>query len=93
MPCGLLGLRPTPLSVRTIHRSEHAPGQAQRTSVALRIERQLVSMQYNPDLAAYYQAKLRQGKPKKKAIIIVARKLIRIVCALLKSQATYVNPG
>ena len=53
----------------------------------------LVSIQYNPDLAAYYQAKLRQGKPKKKAVIAVARKLIRIVYALLKSQSPYVSPG
>jgi hypothetical protein len=29
---------------------------------------------------------LRQGKPKKKAVIATSRKLIRIVYALLKSQ-------
>lgn len=46
----------------------------------------LISIQYNPDLAAYYQAKLRQDKPKKKAIIAVARKPIHIVYALLKSR-------
>jgi transposase len=53
----------------------------------------LVSIKYNPDLAAYYQAKLRQGKPKKKAVIATSRKLIRIVYALLKSQSPYVSPG
>jgi transposase len=53
----------------------------------------LVSIQYNPDLTAYYQAKVRRGKPKKKAVIAVARKLIRIVYALLKSQMPYVSPG
>lgn len=53
----------------------------------------LVSIQHNPDLIAYYQAKVRRGKPKKKALIAVARKLIRIVYALLKSQTPYVSPG
>lgn len=52
----------------------------------------LVSIQYNPDLVAYYQAKVQRGKPKKKAVIAVARKLIRIAYALLKSQNTYTRP-
>lgn len=50
----------------------------------------LVSIRHNPDLSAYYQAKVSQGKPKKKAVIAVARKLVRIVYALLKSKNTYV---
>lgn len=51
----------------------------------------LVNIRYNPDLAAYYRAKVGQGKPKKKAVIAVPRKLVRIVYALLKSQNTYVK--
>lgn len=50
----------------------------------------LVSIRFNPDVAAYYRAKAQQGKPKKKAVIAAVRKLICIVYALLKSQNTYV---
>lgn len=50
----------------------------------------LVCIQYDLHVAVHYRAKARSGMPKKKAVIAVARKPIRIVHALLKSQNTCV---
>ncbi len=49
----------------------------------------LLSIRYNPRLADYYRKKIAQGKPKKVALIAVARKLVRIVYHLLLSKNNY----
>lgn len=49
----------------------------------------LLSVRHNPTLATYYKRKVAEGKPKKVALIAVARKLVRIVYHLLSSKNTY----
>jgi transposase len=43
----------------------------------------LVACRYNPDLKAKYDALIKAGKPAKKAIIAVLRKLVVLANALL----------
>lgn len=49
----------------------------------------LLSIRYNPTLSDYYKKKVAEGKPKKVALIAVARKLVRIVYHLLLSKNNY----
>jgi len=49
----------------------------------------LTSLRCNPVLREYYLKKLSEGKPKKVAVITVARKLIRLVYSMLKSNRAY----
>jgi transposase len=49
----------------------------------------LVVIKYDPALSAYYQRRVRQGMTKRRAVLAVARKLVRITYALLKSGAPY----
>jgi transposase len=52
----------------------------------------LVSVKYDPSLGAYYQRHVRRGLRKRQAILSVARKLVRIVYAMLKSGQPYQPP-
>lgn len=49
----------------------------------------LVAIKYDAYLGAYYRRRVRQGLSKRRAVLSVARKLVRIVCALLKSGQPY----
>ena len=49
----------------------------------------LSSLRYNPHLREYYLRKLSQEKPKKVAVVSVARKLVRIVYSMLKNNKPY----
>lgn len=49
----------------------------------------LLSVRYNPTLTTYYKRKVAEGKPKKVALIAVARKLVRIIYHLLLSKTNY----
>jgi transposase len=49
----------------------------------------LVAVKYDPGLKAYHQRRIRQGLPAKQSVLSVARKLVRISYALLKSGQPY----
>jgi transposase len=49
----------------------------------------LVATEYDPHLGAYYQRRVHQGLAKGRALLSVARKLVRISYALLKSGQPY----
>ena len=51
----------------------------------------LSSLRCNLTLREYYEGKLRQGKPKKVAVVAVARKLIRITYSMLKNNQPYTD--
>ena len=51
----------------------------------------LSSLRCNPTLREYYEEKLRQGKPRKVAVVAVARKLIRIAYSMLKNSQPYTD--
>jgi len=51
-----------------------------------------VATEYDPHLGAYYQRRVRQGLTKRRALLSVARKLVRISYALLKSGQPYQVP-
>jgi transposase len=53
----------------------------------------LVAVNFDPHLRAYYQRRTRQGLAKRPAILTVARKLVRICYALLKSGQAYSPPS
>ncbi|MGQ9526137.1 MAG: IS110 family transposase [Armatimonadota bacterium] len=53
----------------------------------------LVAVEYDPHLGAYYRRRVRQGLSKRRAVLSVARKLVRIVYALLKSGQPYQAPA
>lgn len=52
----------------------------------------LAAVRFDPHLGAYYQRRVKSGLPRRQAIIAVARKLVRITYALLKSGAPYQPP-
>lgn len=52
----------------------------------------LVAVEYDPYLQAYYQRQVHQGLRKRQALLSVARKLVRITYALLKSGQPYQSP-
>jgi transposase len=53
-----------------------------------------VACRYNPDLRAKYEALIKLGKPAKKAIIAVLRKLIVLANALLSKRKLWTpNPA
>ncbi len=49
----------------------------------------LVAIEHDPHLGAYYRRRVRQGLSKQRAVLAVARKLVRITYALLKSGQPY----
>jgi len=49
----------------------------------------LVAVKYDPHLRAYHQRRVSQGLPAKQSVLSVARKLVRISYALLKSGQPY----
>jgi len=51
----------------------------------------LSSLRCNPTLREYYEHKLAQGKPRKVAVVAVARKLIRIAYSMLKNSQPYTD--
>lgn len=51
----------------------------------------LSSLRCNPILREYYEEKLRQGKPRKVAVVAVARKLIRITYSMLNNGQPYTD--
>lgn len=53
----------------------------------------LVAVKTDPHLAAYYQRRTRQGLAKRPALLTIARKLVRICYALLKSGQAYTSPA
>jgi len=52
----------------------------------------LAAVRFDPYLGAYYRRRVESGLPCRQAIIAVARKLVRITYALLKSGAPYQPP-
>ena len=52
----------------------------------------LAAVRFDPHLGAYYRRRVESGLPRRQAIIAVARKLVRITYALLKSGAPYQPP-
>lgn len=52
----------------------------------------LVAVEYDPHLGAYYRRRVHQGLSKRRAVLSVARKLVRIVYVLLKSGQPYQPP-
>lgn len=53
----------------------------------------LVAVEYDPHLGAYFHRRVKQGLSKRRAVLAVARKLIRITYALLKTGQTYQAPA
>lgn len=51
----------------------------------------LSSLRCNPSLREYYEEKPRQGKPRKIAVVAIARKLVRIVYSMLKNGQLYTD--
>lgn len=51
----------------------------------------LSSLRCNPTLREYYENKLAQGKPRKIAVVAVARKLVRIAYSILKNSQPYTD--
>lgn len=49
------------------------------------------SLGCNPTLREYYENKLRQGKPRKVAVVAVARKLVRVAYSILKNSEPYTD--
>ena len=49
----------------------------------------LVAIRHNKKMSDFYLRLVNKGKPKKLALIAVARKLLVIACAILNSQKTY----
>jgi transposase len=51
----------------------------------------LSSLRCNPTLREYYEEKLCQGKPRKIAVVAVARKLVRLAYGMLKNGQPYTD--
>ena len=49
----------------------------------------LVAIRHNRKMSDFYLPLVNKGKPKKLALIAVARKLLVVVCAILNSQKPY----
>ncbi len=49
--------------------------------------RALVALQSSPHVKAFYEGKAMNGKPKKKVIVAVMRKLLHAIWGLLRSEA------
>ena len=51
--------------------------------------------QHDPDYAAFYAEKLSEAKttPQKRALVLTARKLVRLVYALLRDNKLYTPPS
>lgn len=53
----------------------------------------LVSIQYNPDIRAYYLRKVSEGKPKKSALVACIAKIIRIINSVVRNETPFVLPA
>ena len=85
--CGLI---PTSHSSGTFTSTRNRMAKRGQTALAhVFYQIALVSVRCNPGLRAYYLTKLSQGKPKKVALVAVARKLVRIVYSMLKNNEAY----
>ena len=51
----------------------------------------IVAMRFNPDLTAKYQALRNAGKPAKKAIVALMRKLIELANTRVKADQTWIR--
>jgi len=49
----------------------------------------LVALQYSPHVKAFYEGKVMSGKPKKKAIVAVMRKLLHAIWGMMRSDADW----
>ena len=49
----------------------------------------LVALQYSPHVKAFYEGMVERGKPKKKAIVAVMRKLLHAVWGMLRSESDW----
>ncbi len=49
----------------------------------------LVASRFNPELRDFYQRLLKTGKPKKVALVAVARKLLTILNAMARDQVPW----
>ena len=85
--CGLI---PTSHSSGTFTSTKNRMAKRGQTSLAhVFYQIALSSLRCNPHLREYYLRKLSQEKPKKVAVVSVARKLVRIVYSMLKNNKPY----
>jgi len=85
--CGLI---PTSHSSGTFTSTRNRMAKRGQTSLAhVFYQIALTSLRCNPVLREYYLKKLSEGKPRKVAVVAVARKLVRIVYSMLKSNRAY----
>jgi len=85
--CGLI---PTSHSSGTFTSTRNRMAKRGQTSLAhVFYQIALVSLRCNLNLRKYYLKKLSEGKPKKVAVVAVARKLIRLVYSMLKNDEPY----
>ncbi|RLE14011.1 hypothetical protein DRI96_02075 [Candidatus Aerophobetes bacterium] len=82
--CGLI---PTSYSSGTFTSTRNRMAKRGQTSLAhIFYQTALTSLRCNPVLREYYLKKLSEGKPRKIAVVACARKLVRIVYSMLKSN-------
>jgi len=85
--CGLI---PTSYSSGTFTPTRNRMAKRGQTSLAwVFYQKALTSLTCNPVLREYYLKKLSEGKPKKVVLVACARKLVRIVYSMLKSNQAY----
>ncbi|MBC7190507.1 IS110 family transposase [Candidatus Aerophobetes bacterium] len=85
--CGLI---PTSCSSGSFTSTRNRMAKRGQTSLAhVFYQIALVSLRCNPVLREYYLKKLSEGKPKKVAVVAVARKLVRLVYSMLKNDKSY----
>jgi len=85
--CGLI---PTSCSSGTCTSTKNRMAKRGQTSLAhVFYQIALSSLRCNPHLREYCLRKLSQEKPKKVAVVSVARKLVRIVYSMLKNNKPY----
>lgn len=85
--CGLI---PTSHSSGTLTSTRNRMAKRGQTSLAhVFYQIALTGLRCNQHLRGYYLKKLSEGKPKKVAVVAVARKLVRLVYSMLKNDEPY----
>ncbi|HEY4113339.1 MAG TPA: IS110 family transposase [Rhizomicrobium sp.] len=87
----LAGLAPHPQRSGTSQRGDHIGGGRACVRTALYMAA-VASLRCNPSFKAFYKRLIAEGKPNKLAVVAVARKLVVLANAIVKSQQPW-NPA
>jgi transposase len=87
--CGLIPSSHSSGTFISKHNRMAKRGQSSLAHVSYQIA--LTSLRSNPTSREYYEEKLRQGKPRKIAIVAVAKKLARIAYRMLRNNQPYTD--